>query len=297
MRHLFCFGLGYSARHVARQLVSEGWTVSGTSQTIEGAERIGEQGFEAFVFDGTSPGNGIDEALARSTHVIVSVPPRDGGDPVLRHHAQGIEFARSLQWIGYLSTVGVYGDRQGAWVDEESPPNPITERARRRVKAESAWLELGRRASKRVKIFRIAGIYGPGRSAIERLRKGTAQRIVKPGQVFNRIHVDDIVQVVAAAMTGRASHDIYNVTDDEPAPPQDVIAFGAELLGIPPPPEIPLEDADLSPMAASFYSDNKRVCNARLHHDLGVDLKFPNYREGLRAIADLEAVKPGVYEP
>jgi nucleoside-diphosphate-sugar epimerase len=173
-----------------------------------------------------------------------------------------------VQWIGYLSTVGVYGDHGGAWIDETTPATPMQERSRWRLAAEDKWLTLGQRSCKRAQVFRLPGIYGAGRSAIERVREGTAQRIVKPGQVFNRVHVDDI----------------YNVTDDEPAPPQDVIAYAAELLHMPAPPEIAFEDARLSPMAASFYAENKRVSNARMRNELGVTLKFPSYREGLQAI-------------
>jgi nucleoside-diphosphate-sugar epimerase len=193
--------------------------------------------------------------------------------------------AWSLAWIGYLSTVGVYGDRQGGWVDETSETQPISPRSRRRLAAEEAWCAFGAHTNRRVQIFRLAGIYGPGRSAIDRLQEGTARRIVKAGQVFNRIHVDDIAAVLRAAIAGNGTQQVYNVTDDEPAPPQDVIAFAADLMRLPPPPEIAFQEADLSPMAASFYADNKRVSNARLREDLGVQLKFPSYREGLRAIA------------
>lgn len=287
MNHLFCFGLGYSALHLARRLAKQGWMVSGTSRTAEGAQCIANEGFEPLLFDGTRPCEGVRETLARATHILVSVPPGKDGDPVLRHHASDLEAAPSIAWMGYLSTVGVYGDWHGAWVDEDTPPNPNLVRARRRVAAEASWLELGARTGRRVQVFRLSGIYGPGRSAIERLRAGIARRIVKPGQVFNRIHVDDIAEALSAAMAGSGTHDVYNVTDDEPAPPQDVITFAASILKMQPPPEIPFKDAEMSPMAASFYADNRRVSNARLRQDLGVHLKFPNYREGLRAIAAL----------
>jgi nucleoside-diphosphate-sugar epimerase len=284
MTRLFCFGLGYCALHLARRLRADGWDISGTARTVAGADAIAHEGFAPLVFDGTSPGVGIREALQGATHVLVSVPPDDGGDPVLQHHAADIAAAPALGWIGYLSTVGVYGNRDGAWVDEDSPTNPSSERSRRRVAAEEAWRAFGDREHKRVQIFRLAGIYGPGRSAIDRLRAGTAQRIIKPGQVFNRIHVDDIARVLYAAMTLRGMHDVYNVADDEPAPPQDVIAYAAQLLQVPPPPEIAIEEAKLSLMAKSFYVENKRISNARLRADLAVDLEFPSYREGLRAI-------------
>jgi nucleoside-diphosphate-sugar epimerase len=203
---------------------------------------------------------------------------------VLAPHAGDLERAASIVWIGYLSTVGVYGDHKGAWVDETTPPNPVSERSRQRLSAEDAWRAFGARSHKRVQIFRLAGIYGPQRSAIDRLQAGTAQRIVKPGQVFNRIHVDDIAAALEAAIGGRGTRQIYNVADDEPAPPQDVILFAAELLHMAPPPEIAFKDARLSLMAKSFYVENKRVSNRRLIEDLGISLKFPSYREGLLAI-------------
>jgi nucleoside-diphosphate-sugar epimerase len=285
MTHLFCFGLGYSALRLARIGAEQGWTISGTARTAVGAEKIAAEGFHPFIFDGRAPGPGIRDALASATHVLISVPPEEEGDPVLRHHMADLHAASSLAWIGYLSTVGVYGDRQGGWVDETSETQPISPRSRRRLAAEEAWCAFGAHTNRRVQIFRLAGIYGPGRSAIDRLQEGTARRIVKAGQVFNRIHVDDIAAVLSAAIAGNGTQQVYNVTDDEPAPPQDVIAFAADLMRLPPPPEIAFQEADLSPMAASFYADNKRVSNARLREDLGVQLKFPSYREGLRAIA------------
>jgi nucleoside-diphosphate-sugar epimerase len=284
MSHLFGFGLGYSALCLARKLAAEGWRISGTARTPDGANAIAAQGFGAFVFDGSKPGTGVGAALQEATHVLVSAPPGEDGDPVLNQHSTDLAQAPSLQWIGYLSTVGVYGDHQGDWVDETTPTNPVSERSHRRVGAEEAWLAFGADAGPRVQIFRLAGIYGPGRSAIDRLRAETAQRIIKAGQVFNRIHVEDIAEIVHASLSGRGTHAVYNVADDEPAPPQDVIAYAAELLQMPPPPAIPIEDARLSVMAKSFYVENKRISNARAHRDLGIDLKYPNYRLGLQAI-------------
>lgn len=284
MSRLFCFGLGYSAQRVARRLAARGWHVGGTARTTAGAENIAGQGYEAFVFDGHSPDAGVAAALGRATHVLVSAPPDADGDPALRHYAADLERAPSLSWIGYLSTVGVYGDSQGAWIDETMPVKATSERGRRRIAVEQDWLALGARRATRTQIFRLAGIYGPGRSAIDRLREGNAHRIVKPGQVFNRVHVDDIAAAVIAGIDGRGAAQVYNVTDDEPGPPQDVITYAAELLHMPPPPEVPFEDAQLSPMAASFYADNKRIRNDRLRQELGVALQFPTYREGLRAI-------------
>jgi nucleoside-diphosphate-sugar epimerase len=284
MRKLFCFGLGYSALRVAQRLADKGWRIAGTARTREGADALAAAGYEAFLFDGSAPAAGIANALADTTHVLVSAPPDAAGDPVLRQQRGDIESASGLSWIGYLSTVGVYGDRGGAWIDETAETDATSTRARRRIAAEKQWLALGKARDVRVQIFRLAGIYGPGRSAIDRLREGTAHSIIKPGQVFNRIHVDDIATAVCAGIDGRGATSAYNVADDEPTPPQDVIVFAAALLHMPPPPEVPFTDAQLSPMAASFYADNKRVSNARLRQELGVTLKFPTYREGLRAI-------------
>jgi nucleoside-diphosphate-sugar epimerase len=271
MPHLFCFGLGYSAQVLARRLTANGWNVTGTS-------RSGEAG--SLAFDGTRP-------LPRSvfdgvSHLLVSVPPGEEGDPVLKCHRDDlVRLARSLRWAGYLSTTGVYGDARGEWVDETSPLQPITARGRRRLAAETAWRELGLP----LHIFRLAGIYGPGRNPLVSLRDGTAKRIVKQGQIFSRIHVDDVAGVVQASMAKHDPGQAYNVCDDEPCPPQDVVAFAAELLKIPPPPEIAFDDADLSPMAKSFYAESKRVSNRRIKDELGYRLIYPTYREGLRALA------------
>lgn len=283
--HLLCFGMGFSARRLAEHLAPEGWGVTGTATSADGVARIAAKGYAGLLFDGTAPGRHVAAALATATHVVVSVPPDDAGDPVLRHHAGDLAAATSVRWIGYLSTVGVYGDRKGAWVDETSPPTPVNDRSRRRLLAEDAWLSFGRESGKRVQIFRLAGIYGPGRSAIDNLRAGRAQRVVKPGQRFNRIHVDDIAGVLIAAMRSDSRHTIFNVTDDEPAAPQDVVAYAAHLLGREPPPEVKLEEAELSAMAQSFFNESKLVSNARIKEALGVTLAYPTYREGLAAIA------------
>lgn len=284
MNHLLCFGMGYSARALADLLRGDDWRITGTATSPVGIERIAKRGEAGVMFDGTGPSALIDAALVTATHLVISIPPGDAGDPVLVHHAKAIERAPKLRWIGYLSTVGVYGDHQGAWVDETTPATPGSVRSRRRLEAENAWQDIGQRAGKQIQVFRLAGIYGPGRSAIDNLRAGQARRIVKQGQVFNRIHVADIAAVVAAAMTGAGRHTVYNVADDEPAPPQDVIAFAAALLGIAPPPEIQFEEAQLSEMGRSFYAENKRVANGRIKHDLGVRLRFATFREGMRAI-------------
>lgn len=285
MNELFCFGLGYSADALARRLKNDAWNVSGTATTPDGVADLRQRGFGAHLFDGTRSSSDGVAVLGRASHVLVSIPPGPSGDPALVYHRADMAAAPNLRWIGYLSTIGVYGDHSGAWVDETTPAHPTAERSRRRAAAEADWLAFGRATGRQVQVFRLAGIYGPGRSPIDAVRNGSARRIVKPGQVFNRIHVEDIASVLLAAMSGRGTETIYNVTDDEPAPPQDVVAFAAQVLGVPPPPEVGLDEARLTPMGASFYAENKRVRNARIKSDLGVTLLYPTYREGLRAIA------------
>jgi dTDP-4-dehydrorhamnose reductase len=284
MKHLLCFGLGYSAGVLARRLSKQGWNISGTSTTAGGAARIAAQGYGGFVFGGTARSPALGEALNSATHILLSIPPGAGGDPALAVYEQDIAASTSIQWIGYFSTVGVYGDTGGEWVTEATEARPGSERGKRRLDAENAWLGLGKRSGKTVMIFRLPGIYGPGRSTIEDLRAGEARRIIKPGQVFNRIHVDDIASAVEAGIAKPKAAGIYNVTDDEPAPPQDVVSYGAQLLGLPPPPDIDFSAASLSPMARSFYSESKRVSNALMKRELGVQLAYPTYREGLQAI-------------
>jgi nucleoside-diphosphate-sugar epimerase len=283
--HLLCIGLGFSATALAARLSREGWQVTATATRPEGVRRIEALGYRGHAFDGAARCAGLSDAIGAATHVVISVPPDADGDPVLRHHSADLRAAARLRVIAYLSTIGVYGDWAGAWVDETTELKPQSERSRRRAEAERAWLALGAETGKQVLVFRLAGIYGPGRSAIDNLLEGSARRIVKPGQVFNRIHVEDIAGVVAAAFRGQPRHSVYNVSDDEPCPPQDVVAYAAELLGRPLPPEIPFEQAALSPMGASFYAENKRASNARAKGDLGWRPIYPSYREGLESIA------------
>jgi nucleoside-diphosphate-sugar epimerase len=281
---LFCFGLGYTAGFLARALAAEGWRVIGTCRSAGARYRLAVDGIEAHLFE---RGRSLADAaalLASATHVLSSVPPDELGDPILDMHGEDLAAASGLRWIGYLSTTGVYGDRAGGWVAEDAPLLPAGERGRRRVAAEARWLDLQRLHRRPVHIFRLAGIYGPGRSALEAVRSGRAQRIDKPGQVFSRIHVADIGQVLRASMARPQPGGIYNVCDDDPAPPSDVIGFACDLLGVSPPPLIPLEQAGLSEMAQSFYADNKRVSNQRIKAELGVNLLYPNYRDGLRAL-------------
>lgn len=277
---LFCFGLGFSARALARALPANGWQIKGTHRPSDHRAEPGK--YETLPFQRGAPLH--DTALAGTTHLLSSIPPDETGDPVLDMHRRDIAALSSLRWVGYLSTTGVYGDLQGGRVDEAGACRPTNERSKRRLSAEKEWLSLWQNHGVPVHVFRLAGIYGPGRSAIDTVRAGRAKRIVKPGQVFSRIHVDDIAGVLQASIERPAPGTIYNVCDDEAAPPQDVVRHACELLGVAPPPEIPFEDAELSPMARSFYSDNRRVSNQRIKEELGVALRFPDYRIGLAAI-------------
>jgi len=290
MPTLFCFGLGYCAEHYLAEFGARFDRIAGTVRTREkaaaiAASRLGGHAVEAFVFDGSEATPEAAAALMDADAVLVSVPPGQEGDPVLGPFAGAIAGAPHLRSIVYLSTVGVYGDHAGGWVDEATPPVPVSERSRERLDAEHAWEALGQRAGKPVAIFRLSGIYGPGQNALVQMARGTAKRIDRPGQVFNRIHVLDIAQAIEAAFAKRAAG-IFNVTDDEATPPGEPIAFAAELLGLPPPPEIPFADAaaTMSPMARSFYAESKRVRNDKLKRELGVRLRYPTYREGLRAL-------------
>jgi nucleoside-diphosphate-sugar epimerase len=281
---LFVFGLGYSAGALARLLGARGVAVAGTVRSADKAATLRGEGIDALVFDGKSPGAGIGEALADATHLVVSIAP-GAADPVLAQHRADFLAAPGLQWIGYFSTVGVYGNYGGAWVRERTTPHPARGRSTERLAAENSWraLALEKGADTALAVFRIAGIYGPGRNALKNLTDGTARRIIKPGQVFNRIHVDDIAATVAAAIDQRASG-VFNLADNEPAPPQDVVAYAASLMGVAVPPDIPIAEADLSDMARSFYAENKRVSNHRIREELGVTLRYPNYRDGLTAM-------------
>lgn len=275
---LFCFGYGYSAQALGARLMPRGWQVAGTTR---GA---GPRGVDAHTFDRGRPLDDAAGALRGSTHLLSSVPPDEAGDPVLDHHAQDIVACETLQWVGYLSTTGVYGDRGGDWVDEESELAPTGARGRRRVAAEQSWCALWEAYGVPVHIFRLAGIYGSGRNALVSVREGRAKRIDKPGQVFSRIHVDDIARTLAASIARPHPGRAYNVCDDNPAPPAEVIAFACDLLGVEPPPLVPFEDAALSPMGRSFYRDNKRTSNRRIKDELGVALAYPDYAAGLRAL-------------
>lgn len=283
MTQLLAIGLGYSAKAVAARLKPQGWHIAGSARTEEGLTAIRAGGYEAVPFSGDSPSPTLAAALREATHLLLSAPPDADGDPVLMHHRADLDATPRLRWIGYLSTIGVYGDQGGAWVDEETPATPIFDRSIWRLAAEQAWLDFATTRGIAAAILRLSGIYGPGRSTLVRLKAGTERRIHKPGQVFNRIHVDDIATATEAAIA-RGAGGVFNITDDEPAPPQEVSAFAAGLLGIESPPLIDWQEAQMPPMARSFYEENKRVRNDRMKQALGVTLRYPTYREGLRAL-------------
>jgi nucleoside-diphosphate-sugar epimerase len=286
---LLSFGHGYSAEALARRLLAEGWTVIGTTRSPDRAARLAARGVEPLVWPGTDP----RPALARATHLLSSVAPEEAGDPVLLAAGDAIAAAApQIRWAGYLSTTGVYGDHGGGWVDEATALTPSTRRGEMRVAAEAAWRALADRSGLPLHIFRLAGIYGPGRGPFEKVRDGTARRIIKPGQVFSRTHVEDIAQVLHASILRPNPGAAYNVCDDDPAPPEDVLARAAALLGLPPPPAVPYEKAEMTPMARSFYAESKRVRNDRIKEELGVVLRYPSYREGLAALLR-EETPPG----
>ncbi|MCA9483690.1 MAG: SDR family oxidoreductase [Nitrospina sp.] len=285
-KHLFCFGLGYTGRALGEALSKEGWRVSGTCRTAAEAETRSARKFDVFLFDGIHCGDGLKDALASADCVLSTVPPGDNGDPVLNGFRDVLSQKKNLEWAGYLSTTGVYGDQQGGRVDEDSPTEPESARGLRRVEAERGWRELFTRHRLPIHLFRLAAIYGPGRNALKRALEGTARRVEKPGLVFSRIHVDDVVQVLRASIRKPYPGRVYNLADDAPAPPEAVVRYACDLLELPPPPLQTLEEAGLSPLGVSFYQDSKRVANDRIKQELGVSLLFPDYRAGLRKLLE-----------
>ncbi|MDJ0640344.1 MAG: SDR family oxidoreductase [Paracoccaceae bacterium] len=271
---LLSIGHGFSSRALAPLLKKRGWRVIGTTRDPSRIGGLERSGVEPLIW----PGNPLP--FDQTTHVLTSVAPNDSGDPVLNAHTRDLKAARHLEWVGYLSTTGVYGDHQGGWVDEDAELTPSTKRGQARVKAETEWRTL----DLPLHIFRLAGIYGPGRGPFAKVRNGTARRIIKENQVFSRVHVEDIAVTVLASIDHPNPGAAYNVCDDEPAPPQDVIAHAAELIGLPLPPAVNFEDADMTPMARSFYAESKRVKNDRIKQELGVKLRYPDYRTGLAAL-------------
>ncbi len=286
--HLLIFGFGYTAAFLAPRLLAAGWRVSATHRRLEDAASIKALGVRP-VYCGARLQD-AERIFPDITHLLSTAPPTESGDPLIAmHRGDMIAAAGTLTWLGYLSTTGVYGDAQGAWVDEGAPIQPVHERGRRRVAAEIEWAGLGEESGAAACVFRLPGIYGPGRSAFNQLRAGTAKRLVKPGQIFSRIHVADIARALEAALTLETGT-VLNLADDEPAPPQDVVTHAARLLGVPPPPEEDYAAAEprLTPMAREFYSANRRIANGRMKEELGIRLEFPSYREGLAAILKAE---------
>ena len=283
----FFFGLGFSATAASMRCLASGQydSVGGTVRTPEKAALLNAKGLHAHVFDGTAPGMTLGPDLRAASHVVFSIAPGADGDPAMHQHRADLDAAERLEWLCYYSTVGVYGDFDGAWIDESAPLVPRNERSDRRVLAEQVWRDYAKARGVPLTILRLAGIYGPGRSTFDKLEDGKSRRIVKPGQVFNRIHVDDIARITELAAVARLDG-TFNLSDDEPAPPQDVIAYAAAMLGIAPPPEVAIEDAEMTPMQASFYADNKRCSNAAIKTALGIELLYPTYREGLAQVLE-----------
>ena len=278
MKHLLCFGFGFTAQHLAEILPRDEWHISGTSRSQNGLAKMVEQRVEGHLFEK------LDDIPKSVTHILCSVPPDDVGCPAALKCS--LKLNRKIPWTAYLSTTGVYGNHDGGWVTEETPLTPNSKRAERRVLAEQHWQNFN------AHVFRLPGIYGPGRSQLDSVMDGTARRIIKQNQIFSRIHVEDIAAILKASIHKPNPGRIYNVADDEPCPPQDVVAYAADVLGLELPPEIPFEQANLSPMARSFYDESKRVSNARIKAELGINLKYPNYRIGLAAIASQLKSRP-----
>ena len=289
--NLLIFGCGFSGEAIAKQATGNFAAITGTTRDAAKADRIRNAGAEPLVFDGETLSPELVSRLAGTTHLLVSIAPGEAGDPVLNALEKAEAALPALKWTGYLSTVGVYGDHGGAWVDEQTEPRPVSKRSRQRLEAETAWRTFAGARGLPLAVLRLSGIYGPGRNAFVNIANGTARRLVKPGQVFNRIHRDDIAAAALAAARKKADG-IFNITDDEPAPPQDVVTFAHELAGVAPPPETDFETADLSPMARSFYGENKRVSNAKSKAELGLAYAFPDYRTALTRMWREESWKP-----
>ncbi len=277
---MFIFGAGYTAGYLSKTLTEQGWIVYGTTRRQERFDEIAKSGAHPLLIDDPE----MSERLSACSHVLISAGPSENEDPTLNAY-QSVFVENRFEWVGYLSTTGVYGGTEGEWVDEDTPLHPTTTRGQQRKLAEEAWSDV---PNLPLHIFRLAGIYGPGRGPFSKVKSGKAQRIIKKDQVFSRIHVEDIVQVLSASIAAGTNGGIYNVCDNYPAPPQDVIGYAAELLGLPIPPAIAFEDANLSPMGRSFYAENKRAANERIKSELGIVLKYPDYKTGLDALVRLE---------
>ena len=280
MTHLLILGAGFSGKAIGQAFKAAGFSVSGTTRSAEKAEGLRALGIAPILYDGGPVPEALAADMAHATHVVQSIAPGKDGDPLFRAGMPPISaLMPNLAWAGYLSTVGVYGDHKGGWVDEETVLNPVSARSIERVEAENHWLDLGRASGLPVAVLRLAGIYGPGRNALRNMAEGTARRLVKKDQVFNRIRVEDIGRA-ALFLAQKPLGGVWNITDDVPGPPQDVVAEAARLMGLPVPPDVPFETAELSPMARSFYGENKRVSNAKLRA-AGFEFRFPDYRQSL----------------
>ncbi len=289
-KHLFCFGYGYTCTYLGHELMKDAnsWLVQGTTRDCDKKAILRSQGIKTYLFDFDIPLPDPVYMLRDVTHILISTPPTDNGDPTFIAHAHDIMMLPKLKWLGYLSTTGPYGDRGGGWVDENSQTRPTTKRGSRRLKAEEQWLSLFCSHNIPVHIFRLAGIYGPERSALDTVRSGIARRVDKPGHLFSRVHIDDIVQFLKASMSNPKAGEIYNICDDFPTPSHEVIDYACKILGLESPPLVPFDDVDLSPIAQSFYADNKRVKNDKIKHELGITLKYPDYYSGLKACLEAE---------
>lgn len=276
---LFSFGLGFSSQALAKRLLPHGWDVAGTIRGEQG--EISAENISVYPFEVSQK---VSEAISRATHLLITIPPQPSGDVVLKNFSEQITKAQNLRWIGYISSTGVYGDAKGEWVDETSPLLASTDHNRKRIEVESAWLKLGRDHNLPVMIFRCVGIYGPGRNLLVSIRQGRARRIDKPGLVFSRIHSEDLAQTLEASMQKPQPGEIYNLSDDCPSPPAEAVEYACNLLGMEPPPLVPYEEADLSPIAQNFYNTNKRVSNKKIKLELGVTLRYPDYKSGLNEL-------------
>ena len=290
-KKLFCFGYGYTCDYLGHALsqMPTDWSVHGTTRDPERQQALRGRGVEAHIFDESEVLTHARHILSDVTHLLISTPPGDDGDPAFLRYAHEISALKNLQWVGYLSTTGVYGDRDGCWVDETSEILPASRRGSRRAKAEEQWLSLYQAHGLPVHIFRLAGIYGPGRSALDSVRAGIARRIHKKGHAFGRVHVEDIVNVILKSIQSPHPGEVYNVCDDVAAPSHEVIEYACELLGRTPPPMVEFEDANLAPMTRSFYMENRRVRNEKIKRELGVELKYPDFKAGLRGCLEAEA--------
>ncbi len=287
-KKIFFFGFGYTAGFLAGRLAAHGWKSAGTTTSSEKRDFLRKNDIDAWIFDRNHPLPDPGRSLKDVTHIVISVPPDVDGDPVFDIHGQDLAALENLEWVGYLSTTAVYGDQDGKWIDETAETHPMTRRGTQRLKAERQWQSLYLQEGLPLHTFRLSGIYGPGRSALDAVRSGTARRIEKPGHAFNRIHVEDIAQVLIASMNKPNPGAIYNLADDQPSPSHEVIQFTCNMIGIASPPLLPYDQAGVAPIVQSFYKENKRIRNDKIKSELGVDLIHPDYRSGLQACMEVE---------